>query len=413
MSCLFRFSLFPKFPKFSVLIVAAGFCVPAMASSDDVFSPYLDFTVAHEDNLLRFHDSAAAIAVTGSDVMADVIKRTIVGLRINKIVSQQVLSADLSMNRNSYRHFSQYDNDGKSASANWNWHAGSHVEGNLNASYLEAQTPFQDFQTREPNINRQRRENLDASWRFHPSWRVRGAYGRYALAYDLASLSYNDRNLLTSELGLDFLPASNSSVGVQMRHIRGEYPNDMVVSIFSLENSYTQNEFKGKIDWRVTETSGVQFLGGFVKKNYDVLSKRNFSGTNSRLVGNWFASGKLNLGLSIWNELGSTDNLSANYSLSRGIGSTMAWDLLPKVRLDGLLRAEHRNYNSLALASGIPPLERKDTYKIATLGLSYTPVRHFQIGASLSHEILDSNFERYGYRANRFQMSGRYDLGLE
>lgn len=396
----------------ATITLSMAVCTPALAAAD-VFAPYLDFTIAREDNPLRFHDTTSAMAATGSEVMADTIKRTTGGLHLNKTISQQVLSADLNLSHNSYQHFSQYDNDGKDLAANWNWHLGSHVEGNLSGRYAEEQTPFQDFLTREPNINRQRTENFDAAWRFHPSWRVRGAYGLYALAYDLATLSYNDRNLSTSELGIDFLPAGNGSVGVQMRHIRADYPNDRVLGMFSVENSYTQNELKGKVDWRVTEKTKLEFLGGLVRKNYDALSKRNFNGGNSRLQANWGASAKLNLKLAGWNEVGSSEDLSANYSLNRGLSAGADWQISSKVRMDASYRFEWRDYSGLSAVTGLQSLERKDHFKVAVLGLSYVPLRHVQVGASLSDEILDSNFERYAYRARRFQLSARYDFGLE
>jgi len=394
-------------------LVALSGSFSAVAASDEVFSPYLDFSVIHEDNLLRFHDTASALAVTGSDVMADTIKRTTAGLRINKIISQQTLIADLSMSRNRYSHFSQYDYAGKDASANWGWRLGSHVSGNLGGSYTEGQTPFQDFRAIEPNINRQRRENFDAAWQFHPSWRVRGGYSQYALAYDLAVLQYNDRKLATTEFGLDFIQPSNSTVGVQLRHIRGEYPNNLIVSIFSVDNNYSQNEFKGKVDWRVSETASIQFLGGLVRKNYDALTKRNFSGTNSRLVANWSASAKLNLNVNAWNEVGSSSDLSANFSTNRGVSSDLGWELASKVRVNASLRGEHRDYTNASAVTGVQALERKDTYTAASLGLSYMPIRHLQLSASLANEVLSSNFERNGYRANKLQFNGRYDLGLD
>lgn len=395
------------------LLAALSFSSFAVAASDDVFSPYLDFSLIHEDNLLRFHDAATVIAATGSDVMADTVKRSVAGLRINKTISQQKIVADFSMSRNRYSHFSQYDYAGKDASANWNWHLGSHVSGNLGGAYTEGQTPFQDFRTIEPNINRQRRENFDAVWQFHPSWRVRGGYSQYALAYDLAVLRYNDRKLATTEFGIDFVQPSNSTIGVQMRHIRGEYPNNLILSIFSVDNNYTQNEFKGKVDWRVSETSSIQFLSGLVRKNYDALTKRNFSGSNSRLVANWSASEKLNLNVNIWNEVGSSNDLAANYSTNRGISSGLGWALTSKVRMEASLRAEHRDYAGAVAVTGAQALERKDKYAAASLGLSYLPIRHLQLSASVSNEVLSSNFERNAYRDSKLQFNARYDLGLD
>ena len=390
-----------------------SFSFATIAAPEDEFSPYFDSSVIQEDNLLRFHDAAAAMEFSGSTIMADTIKSATAGLRVNKVISQQSLKANLSTNQNHFDHFSQYDYTGKNLSANWGWRIGSQLSGNLGGDYLEEQSPFRDFRTLEPNINRQRRENFDAAWQFHPSWRLRSAYSQYALTYDLAAIRYNDRALSTSELGLDFVRTTNSTIGLQMRQTHGEYPNSLSASMSAGANNYVQNEFKGKIDWHVSENSSIEFLGGPVRKNYDVSDKRNFSGGNSRLIGKLSPSAKLKFIVNAWNEVGSSNDLSANYSSNQGASGSADWGLSSKIKMNASLRTEQRDYTSVNTLTDSQSLGRKDTYSVASLGLNYMPIRHLNLSASIAKEVLKSNIERNGYSDNRFQLGGVYDFGLE
>jgi exopolysaccharide biosynthesis operon protein EpsL len=399
-----------RFSHLLSIMAGAAFCSPASALNGDVITPYADYALSYEDNLLRLHDSATAKATLGTDNMSDTVRRATAGLRFDKELGRQHLSANIGVNRTNYDRYRQLENTGKDLFANWNWQLGNNFSGNLGVSYLEGLTPYEDFRALEPNIRRQQRNNVDAAWRLHPNWRVVGAYSRYVLTYDLDAQRANNRTLDTTEFGVDYLARTNSTIGLQARHTRGGYPNSETLGSLFADNSYDQNEFKAKVDWRVTGKSRIQFVGGWVQRKHDAFPTRDFNGVNARLIGDSAVTGKVGVALNAWREIGAVDDLAANYALTHGLSLTSNWNVSPKVHVDGAIRIEERDYNGVTALAGLAPSDRSDRYRKLTLGVTYQPSRHVQVAASVFHDILNSNITQLGYRANGVQVNARYEF---
>src|SRR5689334_10853429 len=89
-------------PHVLLLAAVAMSCLPAFAAEGDVFTPYASYGVYHDGNLLRNPDSV------GKE--SDSWTRSAVGIKIDKDIGRQELTADLSANHSDYDRFSQFDN---------------------------------------------------------------------------------------------------------------------------------------------------------------------------------------------------------------------------------------------------------------------------------------------------------------
>ncbi|HEY6774526.1 MAG TPA: hypothetical protein VI140_11175, partial [Oxalicibacterium sp.] len=118
-----------------ILLLAAGAlaCTPTFAAEGDVFTPYASYGIYYDANLLRNPD------YLGRD--SDRWQRAAVGIKMDKDIGRQELTADLSANHSDYDRFTQFDNTGKELQANWKWAYGNYFSGNLGTSYSEALTP--------------------------------------------------------------------------------------------------------------------------------------------------------------------------------------------------------------------------------------------------------------------------------
>ncbi|MGC8000560.1 hypothetical protein, partial [Salmonella enterica] len=80
-------------------------------------------------------------------------------------------------------------------------------------------------------------------------WTVRSQVSHFGLGYDLNTQQANNFSQNLAELGLDYNPRSGSVVGVQVRKTDGRYPNDVLVGTESINNSFTQEDYKLKVVW--------------------------------------------------------------------------------------------------------------------------------------------------------------------
>lgn len=394
-------------------------CVPALAAEADVgvFRPYVGYSFSYDDNVSGISDAVRENQNLSDSDLSGTSHRAEAGLSIDKRISQQVLSAKLNLTKVTSDRLGTYNN--KDLLGNWNWHVGDRVEGNLGVSYVQVLSPFVNFDeenidVNDPNLRTQQREFFDGSWLFHPSWRLRGGLSRDKLSYDLEPVG--NRNENTAELGLDYLARSGSTVGMQLRHTRGDLPNSP-----ALDNSYNQNELKAKISWLLTEKTQLLFLGGYVQRKHDSDSARDYSGLNARVIANWHPTRKVGVNLSGWREIGAIDDLTAastldqdvgstwdlaSYTLNQGVGIGSTWDLTSKLRLDGQLKHE----TSDAAHTSLLAANRKDTLDTASLKLVYRTTEHLQLGVLVYHKNRDSNIAGNSYANNGMTLSSRYEF---
>ncbi len=179
----------------------------------DAITPYVGFGVGYDNNVLRLPNTAAAQAL-GADGLSDTTRRAEFGLGLDKRFSQQRLTANVNVAKTEYDRFTVLNHLDKNLSLNLNWHLGNHVEGNAGLNYSQGLTPYTDFHLLQANIRTQANEYVDASWLFHPSWRVRGGLMHTKLWYDLASQQPGNNSQNQTELGLDYL----ASTGSRMTH---------------------------------------------------------------------------------------------------------------------------------------------------------------------------------------------------
>jgi exopolysaccharide biosynthesis operon protein EpsL len=382
--------------------------VPALAATDPVpvpvLQPYVGFGVAHDDNLLGVGDAAASPGQSASSTS----RHTEAGLLVDKRIGQQVLSAALQFTHNSYDQLPELNNNGKDLRANWNWHLGNYLDGNVGATNVQALAPYVDFHSPQPNLRAERREFADGGWLLHPRWRARAGVSRDTLAYDLQSQQVLNRVENVEELGLDYLAPSGSTIGAQLRHTRGQYPNPQQIGTFLVDNSYNQDELKAKVNWLVTAKTQLQFLGGLVERRHDAYSVRDYRGLNARLIANWQASSKLGVSLGSWREIGALDDVTASYTLNQGLSLGATWDLTDKLRIDGQLKRESSDYSgAAAIASTLQT--RKDTVRGATLKLVYRPTPHLRLTVQAYRNDRSSTLPGSSYPSTGILLNSRYE----
>lgn len=369
-------------PALSTLRAACVLLLGGMASSSafaalsDTIFPFLATSYAYDDNLLRLEDNTPGYNGPRSDTSRQIQA----GFIVNRPFGRQVLTGQAKWSRVSFRNFDQLDYNGKDFLADLEWHVGNHLDGHIGASYNQTLTPFSDFQGTDRNLRVRKREYVDGGWRFHPSWRVRSAFSREEYSYDLQAMRQSNRVEDVSDLGLDYLASSGSRIGVQLRHMKGEYPDRVNTGQFGLDSDYTQDEVKANIYWRYSEITQVQLLAGWVKRKHSSYSGRDSSGANGRLVVNWAPTAKLRFAGNLWREFGTVENVLISSSLNNGGSLAATWDISAKVRMDAQLRREKRDFSA---ASGLVfANDVTDSTRTESMGLTYAPTTSTQLGLS-------------------------------
>jgi exopolysaccharide biosynthesis operon protein EpsL len=368
--CLSRLSV-------AVLVLGGGaFSLPAAAAFSDTIAPFVATSYSYDDNLFRLPDNSPGYDGARSDTSRQVQA----GFLVNRPIGRQLLTGQMKWSRVSFDHFDQLNYNGKDYLADLEWHIANHLEGHAGASYAQTLTPFNDLRTTDRNLRVVRREYANGTWRFHPRWRVRGGFTRERYTYDSIAQRYADRSENATELGVDYLAPSDSRIGLQLRHLKGSFPNRADLNFSGIEQGYEQDEVKANIYWRFSGVTQLQLLGGWVKRKNQVFSGRDSSGANGRAIMYWAPLGKVRFTASLWHEFAAVENSLITSSLNNGASLAAAWDISAKVRMDAQVRREKRDFSA---ASGLVlPGDISDSTRTASLGVTYAPRPNIQLGIS-------------------------------
>lgn len=381
------------------------------ADPGQVVVPYVQYTYLHDDNLLRLSGPDAARTSLGSPQLSDNVQSRQGGLRIDKMLSRQHFQLDASATKNTFDHFSQFDNDARDLKSDWGWVLGERLSGNLGYVYSRSLTPFQNFRSLEPNIRTMNTKYFNLAWQLHPDWTVRMQASRFGLAYDLQTQQSNNFTQNIAEVGLDYTPRSGSIAGVQVRRTTGNYPFDAVIGTSTVNNSFTQEDYKAKIVWLYSAKTKLQFLGGVTQRERNsAASGSDYRGFNARLIADWAATGKTGFKANLWREIGGVNDIDANFALTTGASLAVTYLPTAKLRVDGLVDYERRNYNGAAIVTGVTPSNRRDTYEKASLSLTYSPTTSLSLMLAVYRENLQSNLNSFSYLSNGISLTSRYEF---
>lgn len=381
----------------SLLVVLLGslYAVPATAEISDTIHPFVAAMVQHDDNLLLRDTS-----LDPNSVYSDTYKTLQVGFLLERPIGRQMLTGTFSTSRVNFDRFSELDYTGKNGKLDLGWVIGNRLKGHIGATYSESLASFSDFHSTELNLRTDKSVYGSGAWQFHPDWQVNGGYKRQIYHFDLASQSYNNRTETTTDVGVDYLVKSGSSVGLLLRRIEGDYSRVYFGNGAFNDSSYAHNELDLNLSWVFSAITQVTFLGGWARRTYDVGASRDSSGGHGRLIANWAPLSHVQFGASVWREFSAVEGVVINGAMLTGQSVNATWSPTAKIAVSARLQNEKRDFLPLGGASNLGDLT--DRTRTASLAVDYAVMRQVTLGLNASRNMRDgsSGVQTNSYRNN-------------
>ena len=363
-----------------LFLLGASLAAPALAVPGSALDLVARIGWAHDDNLLRIPDGFPAFDNQKSDSWTTLE----FGAVYDKEIARQRVLAVARLSRVNFRHFKQLDYDGRDLQATWYWQLGNRFSGQLGASHAQTLAPYTDFPSDERNLRKQRRGFFEGAWKLHPRWEARTALSRDRFDYELAAQSFNDRTEDVVELEGRYLAPSGSTVGIVLRRIEGSYPNRRPFALGGLNDDFTQNELKARIDWKAGGSTTIQGLVGYARRTQPSFGPGRTSGANGRITALHDGGGKLALRASLWRDFAPLESRVVSYTLNKGVSLGATWRATAKIQVDADAVYERRDYNARAAFNA--PGELDDTLRSATLKASWALKRKLTLSAAWIHQ---------------------------
>jgi exopolysaccharide biosynthesis operon protein EpsL len=361
------------------LLIGALYASAASAGPNDALHVYGGLGWAHDDNLLRVPDGQPPF----DNTFADSWTTAEAGLLFDKMYSRQRLAAIAKVSKVNFDHFKQLNYQGKDLMGTWYWQLGNHLEGQAGATYTQILAPYTDFDSSQRNLRQERKEFVDGAWRFHPSWRARVGYTTDKFTYEASGQRFNNRTEDTTELEGDYLPASGSTFGLVARHIKGSYPYLRPSGTQLVNDDFTQDELKARVNWIVSGTTTVQGLAGWTRRDQPSFGG-DTSGINGRITVLYAPAGKLSYNAAVWRDFAPLESTTVNYTLNDGASVGASWVPTAKLKVDASAIYERRNYNPSGTFTGSGDL--RDSIRSASLRAVWTVRPAIQLVAGFVHQ---------------------------
>lgn len=367
---------------FSPLFLALAASGLACAADGDSLRLNAGIGWHHDDNLLRVADNDPGFGGQRDDNW----RQLDAGASFDQMIGRQRVQASVQLSKVNFDYFSQLDYDGKDARATWNWQLGNEFEGKIGASYMQVLAPYTDLRSSERNLRVQHSTFADGAWRFHPSWRLRAGVAENRYSYELLSQLPNNRRERAVESGIDYLVASGSEIGLNVRRLEGRYSYRRPFALAT--DDFGQNEYRLRISWLASAKATVNLLAGWTTRLQNAFGPGRVNGVTGRLAVTYAASAKTSFDAALWRDFAPIESNVVSYTLNRGASVTANWQPAARVRVGANASAEQRDYSARnAVPVSVSGLDLNDSLRTAGLNLTYTPSRKVQFGATVARQV--------------------------
>lgn len=362
------------------LLAAAFLAPPAMAQSPVTLN--FGSVVSWDANLFRSPDSLTdPQSARGLSGRSDRLTTTTLGLRVAKAYWQQNFQLDVNTTARRHDKFSFLDSESLSFRGEWQWRFSPYLSGTLGASRSQTPVPFDETLSREANERISDSRNFVLTFAPFAAWQLFARATRSETTYATPIPEQRDINQSGPEAGIRYVSASQASVSVSHRSLRG---------------TPALEETELLVAWPATGQSTLSGRLSRMEQRYSAEPERDFSGTTGRIQHRWTPTGKLSLTLSAQRGLAPfIQGTRSSHVASNTLSAEPTWQLSEKVRLSMAVSRVVSDYRG-AIGPQLLPA-RRDTVQSVLVSASWAPFRVASFTATLRRERRESNDPQFPY----------------
>lgn len=376
-------------------LVTVSLSTPTWADEQDTLNFSVGAGVTFEDNLFRLPDSANTFQSLGKSQKSDRIITTNAGIKIDKPYSLQRFQVDLNLIDNNYDTYNYLDYTAFNYRAAWLWQLTPNVKGTLSADQQQVLNSFSEFRDFNNQLNRRRsiqtNENriFDVDALVGGGWHLLGGISELRSRNSVTFDATGDFIQTGANIGVKYVAPSENSITLLQRAYNGDYQGRNAVALTQLDSGFKHRETEALVQWRLTGKSLINAKLGYVDREHDNFSSRDYDGFTSRLAHNWQPTGKLGVVTSISRNIYSFQQAINSYYVADTFAITPIWQVTAKTSLSMRYDFSHRDYRGAVVSIAE---RRKDNVQSLMLSADWKPMRTLTVTGALRHEMRSSSF---------------------
>lgn len=385
------------------LALAAMFSSPAFALWGDRVEIFAGQNVSYDSNVFRISDRRDAASTIGEPELSDTSYTTLAGFTANIPISLQRIEASVVWNHTRYDRFSDLDFNGHNARAAWLFAYQDVVTGEVSMTQVKGLSTFTNIQGRVPDFVTSRTFLTSAAWMMTPRWRLHGNVTASEQEHTAPQRLVQDLERASAETGLSYVTPLANRIGAAVRVERGRLPTETVFAGVPFDNSYDQLGAGVIGRWEVTGLSTLDARVEYIKREYDQLQSRNYSGPTFSASWTYAPTAKTSFVTTAIRDIGPLEDINTSFVLVTGISVKPKWNATEKITVQGNAEYSEWDYR------GDPLIGTNWTNKVRTFGIAvaWRPFTRVLLQAGASREKRTSSLPFNDYTVDLLTIEGR------
>lgn len=344
---------------------------------------------AYDSNVFALPSSAQAIAETGSSRRDDIVSRYAAGVDTDYHWDQQKLYFGAEGRRSIYDYFSQLDHNEYLLNGGLDWSLGSAWDGKYYFRQERSMALFQNLQTTQLTMQRERKVGGSSGVDVTPEWRVEGSLANHILALPLQTASGFSLRENTGSAALKYLGVQRLTAGLYFEYLWGRY----------LGQAFEDNFYQKTVDLTATyAVSGLSNLGanfGYTQRQGPVNGLQNASGFTGLLSYQRIISAKTSTRLELSRRINSYV-AGANAEIDSSATAGVTWLPEPWVNIDLSYDWTESKFEGQGVIGAVGP-NRLDHYQYTALRVNYQPLQWLAVQPFFRYQDRHSNIYFDGF----------------
>jgi exopolysaccharide biosynthesis operon protein EpsL len=373
------------------LVLLLAWCRLAYSAADetDKWQISVSDLIGYEDNLFRLSNNSSKRMPPGAS-RSDGINRASLAGFLNYDIGRQKILLKAQVATNQYFNNSKLDYLSTDSKALWQWRAGKYFSGDIGYNYRRYQSSFTNTIFFGKDLIDENTYLVTGQYAWNSNWRIRSGFDWIESEHSVKARNFLDRQSTRVFAGLDYISSLNNRIGLEYQFIDTALPNREADATTLIDNHSLQQSINTLFSWQFLHKTRLEGNFGYTENTYRKFSTRDFSGYTGRAVLTWDSTDKTSLNLSVWRQLITAADITANYLVGQGVSLAPIWKITPKLNLLGNVSWENRDY------AGDPGLQkgrsiRQDDVLSGQIGLRYSPIRNANIDLTYRSENRSSN----------------------
>jgi hypothetical protein len=171
-------------------------------------------------------------------------------------------------------------------------------------------------------------------------------------------------------------------IGAAVRVERGKLPTDTVLGGVLFDNSYDQVGAGVIGRWEVSGLSTLDARVEYIKREYDQLQSRNYSGPTFSASWTYTPTGKTSIVTTAMRDIGPLEDINTSFVLVTGISVKPRWAVTEKITVQGNAEYSVWDYR------GDPLIGTNWENRVRTFGVAvvWRPLQRVLVQAGISRE---------------------------